>query len=73
LRFADGLREALAAAGICSFNSEIDLESQGTAGYKQAIDDALDAARVLVAVGTRREHLESRWVRYEWDGFTTTS
>ena len=45
------------------------LEAMGAAEYKGTIDDALDEAAVLVAVGTSPENLNSRWVRYEWDSF----
>jgi hypothetical protein len=51
------------------FLSSISLEQLGVSAYKRAIDDALDATQVLVAVGTSREHLDSEWVRYEWDSF----
>lgn len=49
--------------------SNVSLESLGISEYKKAIDDALDVAKILVAVGTSRENLEWRWVRYEWDSF----
>ena len=45
------------------------LEERGEAQYKMAIDTALEAAQVLIAVGTSVANLESRWVRYEWDSF----
>jgi hypothetical protein len=51
------------------FFSNASLEQGGIAAYKAAIDEALDAADVLVAIGTSRENLSARWVRYEWDGF----
>ncbi|MET0645282.1 MAG: toll/interleukin-1 receptor domain-containing protein [Pyrinomonadaceae bacterium] len=55
--------------GFRVFFSPESLEQIGTSTYKNAIDEALDSAPVLVAVGTTREHLMSKWVRYEWDGF----
>jgi len=55
--------------GFSVFLSNVSLERLGTSAYKKAIDDALDVARILVAVGTSRENLEWRWVRYEWDSF----
>lgn len=63
------LHEALEARGLSSFLSMVSLEQMGAAEYKGAIDDALDHAEVLVAVGTSPENLASRWVRYEWDSF----
>jgi hypothetical protein len=59
----------LSGRGLSVFLSSVSLEELGTAAYKQAIDDALDGAEVVIAVGTSRENLESKWVRYEWDGF----
>jgi hypothetical protein len=63
------LYDFLEKKGLSVFLSNVSLERLGTSEYKKAIDDALDVARVLVAVGTSREHLEWRWVRYEWDSF----
>lgn len=63
------VHDHLAQNGLSVFLSNVALEQLGVSQYKRAIDDALDAAQVLVAVGTSRDHLESRWVRYEWDSF----
>lgn len=51
------------------FLSTVSLERMGVDAYKRAIDEALDAASVVIAVGTSRENLDSKWVNYEWDGF----
>lgn len=59
----------LTSAGHKVFLSTISLESTGSSAYKRAIDEALDRAAVLIAVGTSSDNLESRWVRYEWDSF----
>jgi hypothetical protein len=59
----------LSSHGIKTFFSNVSLEKLGVAEYKQAIDNALDAVSVLIAVGTKVEYLESQWVRYEWDSF----
>lgn len=66
---AKEIYEFLTARGFNVFYSRISLEQLGVSGYKRAIDDALDASRVLVAVGTSARHLDSQWVRYEWDSF----
>jgi hypothetical protein len=63
------VHDFLEKKALSVFLSSVSLERLGTSEYKKAIDDALDAASVLVAVGTSREHLEWRWVRYEWDSF----
>ena len=71
-RDADIARELhtyLESEGISSFLSLVTLEAMGAAEYKGTIDDALDSAAVLVAVGTSPENLASRWVRYEWDSY----
>jgi len=69
LALAQIVFEILSAQGLQVFFSNISLESLGVAAYKRAIDDALDATTLLVVVGTSADNLNSRWVRYEWDGF----
>ncbi len=59
----------LSDRGLTVFLSNVSLEKLGIDQYKKAIDDALDAASTLVAVGTSRSNLDSDWVRYEWDSF----
>lgn len=61
--------EYLTKRGVSAFFSPVSLEELGTSAFKRAIEDALDQCQVLVAVGSSREHLESKWVRYEWDSF----
>ncbi len=70
-RISSELYAFLTKKGLSVFQSNIVLEALGEAAYKKAIDDALDSAKVLVAVGTSTENLESKWVRYEWDSFFT--
>jgi hypothetical protein len=60
----------LSSRGLKVFFSDITLEAIGTAEYKPTIDDALDSAKILVVVGTSADNLASKWVRYEWDGFS---
>jgi hypothetical protein len=66
---AQEVYDHLSAQGLRVFLSSVTLEQLGVAAYKKAIDDALDSAQVLVAVGTSAEALESQWVRYEWESF----
>lgn len=61
--------EHLTDRGLTVFLSTVSLEQSGIAAYKAAIDDALDSAKVLISVGTKSEHLNSKWVKYEWDSF----
>ncbi len=69
VEIAHQLYDHLTSLGVSTFLDDVSLIQQGAGRYKQAIDDALDQAQILVAVGTSRENLESEWVRYEWDGF----
>jgi hypothetical protein len=63
------VHDYLTLRGHTVFLSTVSLAQLGIDAYKKAIDDALDSARVLIAVGTSVENLESQWVRYEWDSF----
>ncbi|WP_367357169.1 hypothetical protein, partial [Mesotoga sp.] len=45
------------------------IEELGEAAYKEVIEEALDKARIMVVVGTTKENLNSKWVKYEWDSF----
>jgi len=66
---AKEIYDFLSTQGLRVFFSNVSLETLGVAAYKRAIDSALDSAKVLVAVGTSGENLDSQWVRYEWDSF----
>jgi hypothetical protein len=59
----------LTERGLKVFCASVSLEELGISAFKRAIDQALDSAHVLVAVGTTSENLDSEWVRYEWDSF----
>ena len=63
------IHDFFTSRGHTVFLSTLSLSKLGIDAYKKAIDDALDAAPVLIAVGTSAENLESQWVRYEWDSF----
>lgn len=54
---------------LSAFISTVTLERLGASDYKREIDDALDAATIVVAIGTSIENLNSGRVRYEWDSF----
>jgi len=68
-KLANEVYNFLRSKGLRVFISTVTLESLGVSNYKKAIDEALDAASIVVAVGTSTENLDSEWVRYEWDGF----
>lgn len=66
---ASEVYEFLTARGLRVFFSSETFKRLGISEYKQKIDDILDETRVLIVVGTSREHLDAKWVRYEWDSF----
>ncbi len=68
-RLAKEIYQYFEAKGISTFFSTTSLQEIGTAEYQQAIDDALDSSKVLIAIGTSRDNLNSKWVRYEWESF----
>jgi hypothetical protein len=51
--------------------SNLTLEELGTAKFKEAIDEGLDATAVLVVVASSAENVKASWVSYEWNGFFT--
>jgi hypothetical protein len=59
----------LTGKGLSVFLSSFTLEQLGAADYAREIDSALDSASVLLAIGTSADHLNSEWVRYEWNSF----
>ena len=66
---ATELYQQLTAQGLRAFFSNVILQEQGAAAYKNAIESALDEARVLVAIATSTEYLNSKWVSYERESF----
>ncbi len=63
------LYKALMKKGVDVFFSNKSLLDFGEAAYKDAIDVALDECRIVIVIGTRKEYLESPWVKYEWSTF----
>ena len=59
----------LTSQGLSVFFSNVALEEAGEPAFKKAINDVLDQSETLIAIGTSRENLESRWVHYEWNSF----
>lgn len=70
-QLARQIYEYLGGRGLRVFFSEITLEHLGVSDYKHTIDEALDGTDILIAVGTSNENLQSQWVRYELDSFTS--
>jgi hypothetical protein len=70
-QLARQIYEYLSGRGLRVFFSEVTLEHLGISDYKHTIDEALDGTDILIAVGTSTENLQSQWVRYELDSFTS--
>ena len=68
-QMAFDLHDKLEERGISAFCSTLSLTRLGQSAYKDAINDALDAAKVLVVVGTSLDNILSPWVKYEWGSF----
>lgn len=67
--WARNIYEKLKEQGVRAFFSEVELEKKGKGHFTRGIDGALESARVLILVASSREHVESRWVEFEWDTF----
>lgn len=63
------LYKALMKKGIEVFFSNKSLLEFGEAAYKDAIDVALDESRIVIVIGSKKEYLESSWIKYEWGTF----
>ena len=48
------------AQGLNVFFSNISLQKLSVSAYKKEIDNALDSAKILIAVGTSGENLDSQ-------------
>lgn len=66
---AEKIYKLLRGNSVKTFYSEESLAECGAGQFSRAIENALDEAKVLVLVGSCREHIESRWVEAEWDSF----
>jgi len=66
---AEQLCKTLENNGLRVFISTNEMERLGKGRYSDVIDEALENAQTLVAVGCSAQHLKSNWVRYEWNSF----
>lgn len=66
---AGELFKELEQHGIHAFYSNIRLFEFGESAYKEAIETALDEAKVLIVVATDPKYLKTRWVSYERESF----
>lgn len=66
---AGDIYDALRRDGLRVFYSRESLKGMLGSAFEPHIFAALHSARVMVAVGTSKEHLESPWVRNEWSRY----
>ncbi len=66
---AGDIYDALRKDGLRVFYSRETLKGMLGSAFEPHIFAALHSARVMVAVGTCREHFESPWVRNEWSRY----
>lgn len=66
---AEQIYNTLKAQGMKVFFSNVVLNEVGAAAYKNAIEEALDKSRVLISIATKKEYIESEWVKYERESF----
>lgn len=60
---------SLSEQGYSVFFSDQTLPRRGNTDYRREIDKALEQAKHLIVVTSRKEYVESRWVEAEWGSF----
>jgi len=66
---AQQIHSTLVSRGISTFLAQYSILELGQTEYMRSIDAALEQTELLVVIATHRDHLESQWVRYEWESF----
>ena len=66
---AQDMYDHLVARGLKVFFARITLEKKLGRQYEPYIFAALNSAKVMLAVGTKKEHFEAVWVKNEWSRF----
>ena len=66
---AQDMYDQLTARGLKVFFARITLEDKLGQQYEPYIFAALNSAKVMLAVGTKKEHFEAVWVKNEWSRF----
>lgn len=67
---AESLYKALLAKGYSPFFSKYTIDGNGRSDYITIINNALESAKIMIAVGTSRRNLTSRWVKREINMFS---
>ncbi len=68
---AQDLYNILIKEGYKVFFAKITLENKLGTEYEPYIFSALNSSKIMITVGTKKENLESPWVRNEWSRFLT--
>ena len=66
---ANELYHSLTTEGFKVFYAAMTLEDKLGVDYEPYIFAALQSARVMVVLGTKKEHFEATWVRNEWNRY----
>lgn len=67
--FAQEIYDALTGKGYHVFFSHITLESKLGVKYEPYIFAALNSAKIMLVVGTRKEYVNAVWVKNEWSRY----
>lgn len=67
--FASRVYSYLTEQGYSVFFSDQTLPRRGNSDYRREIDRALEQAKHLILVTSRKEYVESKWVEAEWGSF----
>ena len=66
---ARDIYDELKARKLNVFFSEVELRNRLAANYEPIIFHALQTSKIFILVGTKKEHVESVWVKNEWSRF----
>ncbi|MBQ6944712.1 MAG: toll/interleukin-1 receptor domain-containing protein, partial [Ruminococcus sp.] len=66
---AEQLYDMLTNCGYKVFFARITLEDKLGTAYEPYIFAALNSAKIMLAVGTKREHYDAVWVKNEWSRY----
>ncbi len=66
---ATDMYNQLTQEGYKVFFSRITLEDKLGIAYEPYIFAALNSAKIMIAIGTKKEHFDSAWVRNEWSRY----
>lgn len=70
-KIAEMVYKEFCSRNLPAFYSNISLLKLGESVYKRSIDNALDTSKILILIGTDLNHIQSRWIKYEWESFHT--